>query len=418
MHTLLLADDNATIRRVIELTFATEDITVVTVGDGEQAIARILADRPDIVLADIGMPKRNGYDVAAFVKGQPELAHIPVLLLAGAFEPVDSARAEQVKCDGVLVKPFEPQQVIARVRELVAGAQGAPTRATGDVPRPVERLTPLKLVENVRREKPETSTPVSGAAPKEPPAAAHRDGALDDYFDRLDAAFADLDTREPAQRGGPSDPRPAGSGPRLQSAEPRPAPIASDSVDDDLEVPTLEQLLGNEQPTATPAMPRNGTASPRMPIDLAQYSLPPLEERASPFAEPIEPSHPARPPSTTPAQDWPPAVPAPAAPVAAPSGPGASSPSYGDGTGEERHAMADAFTALLAAERGEPYDARALSILPKSPPAITEALVDELSRRVLERLAPEAVKHVVADVVADVAERLVKEEIARIRGGT
>ena len=120
---LLLADDSVTIQRVVELTFSGEDVQVVTVGDGEQAIARIPVERPDIVLADIAMPKRSGYDVSAFVKGRPDLAHIPVLLLAGAFEPVDDARAQLVKCDGVLVKPFEPQQVVSRVRELVDGAR-------------------------------------------------------------------------------------------------------------------------------------------------------------------------------------------------------------------------------------------------------------------------------------------------------
>src|SRR5499426_4597079 len=99
---LLLADDSITIQRVIELTFSGEDVQVLTAGDGEEAVARIAADKPDIVLADIGMPKRSGYDVSAFVKGKPEFSHIPVLLLAGAFEPVDDARAQQVKCDGVL----------------------------------------------------------------------------------------------------------------------------------------------------------------------------------------------------------------------------------------------------------------------------------------------------------------------------
>ena len=68
-HKLLLADDSVTIQRVVELTFSGEDVQVITVGDGEQAIARIPIERPDIVLADIGMPKRSGYDVAAFVKG-------------------------------------------------------------------------------------------------------------------------------------------------------------------------------------------------------------------------------------------------------------------------------------------------------------------------------------------------------------
>ena len=88
---LLLADDSVTIQRVIELTFADEDVKVVAVGDGKQAIERVEADRPDIVLADVGMPERDGYEVAAFIKGNPQLAHIPVLLLTGAFEPIDES---------------------------------------------------------------------------------------------------------------------------------------------------------------------------------------------------------------------------------------------------------------------------------------------------------------------------------------
>ena len=129
---LLLADDSVTIQRVIELTFADEEVTVVAVGDGQQAIDRVRSDRPDIVLADVGMPERDGYEVAAFIKGDPEFAHIPVLLLTGAFEPIDEARARAVGCDGVLVKPFEPQMVISRVRDLLAGNRvGAPTGGCG-----------------------------------------------------------------------------------------------------------------------------------------------------------------------------------------------------------------------------------------------------------------------------------------------
>src|SRR3990170_8837469 len=146
---LLLADDSITIQRVIELTFADEDITVSAVGDGEQAVERIEADPPDIVLADVGMPKRDGYEVAAYVKSRPELAHIPVILLTGAFEPIDQARAAAAGCDGVLAKPFEPQMVINRVKQLLGG-EGASTRkrpapagqaprAVGPVPRGVDR---------------------------------------------------------------------------------------------------------------------------------------------------------------------------------------------------------------------------------------------------------------------------------------
>ena len=161
---LLLADDSVTIQRVIELTFADEDVQVLAVGDGQQAIDRVKTDRPDIVLADVGMPERDGYEVAAFIKGDPELSHIPVLLLTGAFEPVDEARARAVGCDGVLVKPFEPQMVISRVRDLLAGKRegvSAGKAAQADAP-----------------------PPSPGGAPAEPASS------LEDYFDRLDAALA------------------------------------------------------------------------------------------------------------------------------------------------------------------------------------------------------------------------------------
>ena len=118
-HKLLLADDSVTIQRVIELTFADEDVEVTTVGDGQLAIDRLDHDPPDIILADVDMPKRDGYEVAAYVKSRPKLAHIPVVLLTGAFEPIDQARATAAGSSDVLAKPFEPQMVINRVKELL-----------------------------------------------------------------------------------------------------------------------------------------------------------------------------------------------------------------------------------------------------------------------------------------------------------
>jgi CheY-like chemotaxis protein len=163
-HKLLLADDSVTIQRVIELTFADEDVQVVAVSDGDQAIARLDAEPPDIVLVDVGMPGKNGYEVASYVKHTPRLAHIPVLLLTGASEPVDRARADSLRCDGVLAKPFEPQLVIGRVKELL-NRRG---RAGGNDNKP--------------------AAPVPGATAAATPTAAELDG----YFDRLDAAFASM----------------------------------------------------------------------------------------------------------------------------------------------------------------------------------------------------------------------------------
>jgi CheY-like chemotaxis protein len=169
MPMLLLSDDSVTVQKMIAMTFAAEDISVTTVSDGEQAIARIREVHPDIVVAAIATPKRSGYDVAAFVKSEPGLASVPVLLLAGAFETVDRVRAAQVRCDGVLVKPLEPQLMVARVKELIAAAAATGIAASG-APRPVARLM-------------------------SPPSAS------DDYFDMLDAAFA--------QRSAPVPPSPS-----------------------------------------------------------------------------------------------------------------------------------------------------------------------------------------------------------------
>src|SRR5206468_11466727 len=107
----------------MRLMFADENVRVVAVGDGDQAIQRLDAAPPDIVLADIAMPGRDGYEVARYIKESPRLAHIPVVLLAGAFEPVDQARAAEARCDAVLAKPFEARVVVSRVQQLLAGPQ-------------------------------------------------------------------------------------------------------------------------------------------------------------------------------------------------------------------------------------------------------------------------------------------------------
>ncbi|MFP6571248.1 MAG: response regulator, partial [Vicinamibacterales bacterium] len=117
-HKLLLADDSVTIQRVVQLTFVDEDIEVVTVGDGSQIVDAIRKETPDIVLVDVNMPNKNGYEVAAFVKSGAT-HDVPVVLLAGAFEPVSEAQAKEAGCDGVLVKPFEPNQVVEKVKELL-----------------------------------------------------------------------------------------------------------------------------------------------------------------------------------------------------------------------------------------------------------------------------------------------------------
>ena len=273
-HRLLLADDSVTIQRVIELTFAEEGVEVVSVGDGDAAIAKLESGRFDIVLADVGMPGRDGFDVASFVRSRADLSGVPVVLLTGALEPLDQVRVAESGAAAVMVKPFEPQMVIAKVRELLGGA---PAKSAGGAD--ALQAAPAKIT------------------------------SADDYFDRLDKAFAGLN-------------------PSLEPRETRtPLPVAS--------------------------------APPGAPV----------------------------------------AVP--------PSAPHADEPS----TSAAGSRLADTFATLLAVEQGElPPSA----LLPPEQPGDRE-LVDRVARRVIEQMGDRAVRELAADIVSRTAERLVREEIDRIK---
>jgi DNA-binding response OmpR family regulator len=307
-HRLLLADDSVTIQKVIELIFADEPIDVVAVSDGEQAIARLEAEHFDIVLADIGMPGRDGFEVASFVKARA--GHVPVILLTGAFELVEDARVTEVGASAVLAKPFDPQVLVARVRELLRGATGAPTSA---VPLSEPRSAGADALAAV-------PAPVTGSAP-----------SVDDYFERLDRAFASLNV--------PLEPRELA----------RPSTALVDSVP------------------------------------------PPVEPAAAPV---VSPDHIA-----------------PHVVVAPKSGDDSSRGRESGASPASPVGLAQTFATLLAVEQGE-LPASALAA-PSS--ANEDELVDRIARRVVERMGDRAVRDLAADIVSRTAERLVREEIDRIK---
>jgi CheY-like chemotaxis protein len=115
---LLLADDSITIHKVVGLTFAAEDVQIEAVTNGNLALEMARAHRPDIVLADVFMPGRNGYEVCDAIKSDPELSGIPVVLLVGTFEPFDEVEASRVRCDAHLTKPFDTAELIQIIHDL------------------------------------------------------------------------------------------------------------------------------------------------------------------------------------------------------------------------------------------------------------------------------------------------------------
>jgi len=125
---ILVADDNSNIQKMVGLALRDHGIDVIAVGNGEAAVRKIADLRPDLVLADVFMPVRNGYEVCKFVKDDSSLAHIPVILLVGAFDPLDEQEAQRVGADGVLKKPFvPPDPLISMVKSALLRASSGHT---------------------------------------------------------------------------------------------------------------------------------------------------------------------------------------------------------------------------------------------------------------------------------------------------
>jgi CheY-like chemotaxis protein len=141
--TLLLADDSVTIQKVVGISFASEDIQLVTVDNGTAAVAKAKELRPDIVLADVVMPGLNGYEVCRQIKATPGLSHVPVLLLTGTFEAFDEARAREAGSDGHITKPFEAQALVDLVNARLAAVSPQPPATASIAPKSAVGASPL-----------------------------------------------------------------------------------------------------------------------------------------------------------------------------------------------------------------------------------------------------------------------------------
>jgi DNA-binding response OmpR family regulator len=269
--TLLLAEDSPAVQKIVQLTFAAEDIRVVAVDDGEAAIARLAEDTPDIVLAAVNLRGKDGYEIASHIKHEPRLCRVPVLLMTGPFEPIDPIRAAEAKCDGALAKPIEPPALVARVKELLQQASSSP--------------------------------------PGHP---------LEDYFEKLDAAFARL----------------APSSERQSGRDEATAPTGEDWA-------SADQLPSFLTPTGRSAVPASDLPGP-ISGDRVPPSVVPLPARGS-----IVPP---------------------------------------------------------AASKAD-----------RSLPIGMEEFIDGVAERVLERLSDRVVREKAAELVPAVAERIVREELDRIK---
>ena len=162
MLKVLLADDSMAVRKVAERLLTQAGFEVALAASGEEALAWLAKEHPDLIISDVIMPGRSGYDVCTFVRSQASLAGTPVLLISGIVNDEVAKQVELCRADGVLKKPFQGSSLQDKVMALLAQKQPG-TAAAAPAPAPAFMAPPSP---------PPAPAPVAAAPPPPPPAPA------------------------------------------------------------------------------------------------------------------------------------------------------------------------------------------------------------------------------------------------------
>ena len=432
---ILLADDSLTIQKVVELTFSDSGYELVCVSNGQKALERIQQDRPDLVLADVVMPEKNGYEVCEAIKSSPATARIPVILLSGTFEPFDRERAERIGADAIVSKPFDSQQLIAQVELLLdrgpAGYESAPSGATAPMP--------VASVPQAPAEAEEAPFDVGfsaddfTAAVRMPPRGV--DPCEEEYGrGGVDSAIQEFEKSHP-------EPTLAEEPPTAAKEE---APVSSGEEESGREAPP-PWLREESEKAAEPEFATDETDETGAPAEVAAFG----EGRGdseSTVAIPMPSAAPAPPPSQPPASETPtekPPMKLLAAQEASVS-PAVQTPEVSEEPEEEEEAFevrseVEALEFEHPPERGLEMSrgevSREIEALAQksSIPELTQMLsnvaksggndwsdeqIEKLARRVVEKLSDRVVREIAWEVIPDVAEIVIKRRIKELEAST
>ncbi|MGA2632049.1 MAG: response regulator [Terriglobia bacterium] len=389
---VLVADDSPTHQRRASGILTGEGLEVLTVSNGVAAIKKLPSINPALVLADVAMPGRDGYEVCEFVKNTPELAHVPVLLIFSELEPCDEARARRAGADGRVKKPFGQEELVAVVNKFITQAEAAPPPPPKPVIVPAPPLhaevEPVDLPPeaSTRMELPDfgalsEGTPFGEAGPAEAPSPA----------------IAETPSPWQVQEEAP--------------AAPPPAAVSSEELSASAEPQLVEEPAG--APTPAEEEPPERTMMFRMPVEIAQPVLaddlapaPPVDE--APVAAPPEApaaerelAEEAIPPHEQPAEEaispQPPPEPEAPAPAPAEAAPPPPSPPFEapEAAVEEPPAPAPepapevATTAVAAVDTDLIYWIVHNVVVRMAPPALTTSAVEELIRQISDEMITE-----------------------------
>src|SRR6266436_3902094 len=127
--TVYFIDDSATMREVVKIAFRRESLNIIACADAASALAHFEQHPPDVVITDVIMPDQDGYSVCTQIKQHPDFSSVPVILMSGVVNKTVADKAIAVKADELIRKPFQPQELIGRVKSLLQPKSATPTPA-------------------------------------------------------------------------------------------------------------------------------------------------------------------------------------------------------------------------------------------------------------------------------------------------
>ncbi|MGD0922548.1 MAG: response regulator [Terriglobia bacterium] len=412
-RTVLVADDSPTHQRKANGILTGEGLQVVTVSNGVAAIKKLPTVKPMVVLADVSMPGKDGYEVCEFVKNSPDLAHVPVLLIISDMEPYDEERAARVRADGTIKKPFVQEELVSAVTKMLAQAEAAAPKPQPPAP-VMAHLLPAPLVMEPVDVEPEIST-----RPEGPELGALSEGAAfaEAVVEEVPAAALEAapPVAEPMMEV-PVAPEPEAAPPAVEPAleaevapEPEAAPPAEAEAvpaeqppaevvptPEEAPIPAEPVLIEEAVPFAPPPPPETaGTMVFRAPAEIAE---PVLSDELAPAPAVAE----------APAEPVPEAAPPEVPPVAATT---LESFSLTEATaGQVRFAAAPEVEAVPEAEAAAPAPAPEVAAAPAPAAAIDASLIFGIVHRVVLRMAPPALPpQAIDDIVRQLADEILAE---------
>jgi CheY-like chemotaxis protein len=417
---ILLVEDSLTIRKVFDLALSRSDIAITAVDNGEDAVRLAGEILPDLVIADLTLPGKNGFAVAAELRAMEKTGKIPVLILSGTLIPLDEARFKASGARGVLFKPFESRELLENIERLLRESTPTPeSRKPQETPAVDERWDFSDVMDEVEAEAGKSAAPAPAAREGLLPGAILPGGAgIPPAFNEFDVS---IDEIEEGGRDFSAEPHATAPVQKVERMEqdlpvdsPQPVTDLSPAIDEVEEIEEIEHLEDVEVP-----MPLADTASTETPASLRILPA----ETAQPVVEEPVPA----PPAAAMHDILEPAVADAGVAEAAVAEHAVPEHVFGGQAVEESHpASPEAFSAPPDAgfrpgdaELREFFAGRAAEIFRTVASEAVEKVMWEMTDRLAAEFSAklrESVEAVAWEVIPSTAEALIREEIARIRG--